>query len=329
MDTDNLFSVTITPEENPSEGLEAFEISFVGPPEEGGEEAQRSITGQVRKLNFNESTVFLIVDGLEFVNIPEEDQVQLALMVPRGLIKLWGIHAGTYVLFAQEITEAMPYLYEATQELAIPDGARIVTTSFVNQADAALVNKGYHFQLAPPVTEVVDEVVEEIETVAASIPPAPAQESTVTVDVTELVEAEGPVFKLKVNYSGDEYQFMAVGSNPAALGRALTVDYRHKTQVNKMEVAAVDVLQAVGIERSDALALAYGILQTTNRYNPELPMELGLTKGAHEVLSAEIPELTDRAKWSSHLNLFVLDSDYTREEITRVAALGYVIDLEE
>lgn len=177
-------------------------------------------------------------------------------------------------------------------------------------------------------TEVLERVAVTItERVTEETPTRAPEEARLAggVDVSDVLPH--PVKKMKIAF--DEKQLLIVGNSQAALGEAITINFRHKTNGEKFEIVAIDNIHSIGLPIDIALGLSYGALALTKRFSPELPLELGLTKYAQEELSATLEELGENSKWSSHINLFLLNDDYVKTQIAKAASLGYVADLEE
>lgn len=355
MNNDHLFTVTITPRGNDSDHYELFEVKFVGSEYLPG--PRPIVTGQLRLIPIHGELTIMHVQSVEFENVAEDDKVQFALLIPDGFVKLWGLRGPTATTFSGDLARDIPFMWDVTSDFPSLAETRLVTPRFINEANANLAERGYHFRLAPSETIAIETpkepqllhaetVAEQIEHVAEAVkdehetPPM----TRVQLDHDARVQAaaefheqqqqrelsqEEPKLVKKMRISIEGKQAMIVGSSVEALGEAVTVDYRQRTNGDKFEVVAVEQLQTVGLKPRDGMGLAFAALSLGKRANPDLPVELGVSKPGLDSLSELIPELDEQTKWSSHLNVFLVNSDFVKQEVDRVAGMGYVAELTE
>jgi hypothetical protein len=351
MNTNPSISVEVTSGLMDSNGHETFTVNFVGDPVTGV--PQPSVTAQARTVWFGSNVVFIVVDSAQFENVPDENKVELLLMVPKAIVRLRHIRGEMIAVFADALAVEIPYLREISVSTESIKDTRMALSNFIEEADHNLVQKGYFFHPAEPAVDLsaaapfapprpdlsagAEGTVAPgftktpVDTAGGSnpVPAAPLPEpGAVVAEVSRVADISGhTVKKMKIGF--DEKQLMMAGATVAALGEAITIDFRSKVNGEKFEIVAIDSLQTIGVEIDTALGLAFGALSLTKRLNPELPLELGLTKGGCEELCALIEDLEENSKWSSHLNLHLIDADYVKTKITAATEQGYVAALEE
>lgn len=156
MNTNPSISVEVLPGGMDKDGHETFEVKFVGDPV--GDEPVPSVVAHARTVWFGERVVFVVVTDADFENVPNENKIELLLMVPKAITRLRHIRAEVIPVFDEDLAEEVPYLNQVSVSVESIEGTRMALANYVEEADQNLVRKGYFFHPAevpppPPVTE--------------------------------------------------------------------------------------------------------------------------------------------------------------------------------